>query len=98
MKKKEIIIATTNKGKSNDFRTLFPEDKYVLKTLLDFPEIEDIEETGKTFRENAAIKAEYLCSKLNRCNSRRRLSIAKVTARSCHDQPINTGIYSLSAD
>ena len=66
MKKKEIIIATTNKGKVGDFKVLFPEEKYEIKTLLDFPDAIEVEETGTTFKENAALKAEYLCSKLNK--------------------------------
>ena len=65
MTKKEIIIATTNKGKVNDFRVLFPEDKYILTSLLDYPEIPEVEETGSTYKENAKLKAETICKLLN---------------------------------
>lgn len=52
---KEIIIATNNPGKAKEFVTLFPD--YEVKTLLDFPDAPDIEETGETFEENALLKA-----------------------------------------
>lgn len=56
----ELLIATKNQGKANEFRQLFAEKGYQIKTLLDYPEIEDIEETGKTFEENARLKAETI--------------------------------------
>jgi len=59
---KEIIIATKNKGKVKDFEELFRKRNMTVLSLLDFPEIDDIEENGKTFAENAAIKAEALSS------------------------------------
>ncbi|MCC3356513.1 XTP/dITP diphosphatase [Bacillus sp. REN16] len=61
---KEIMIATKNKGKVNEFRDLFASQGVKLKSLLDYPKIEDIEETGKTFAENAQIKAEAIAKKL----------------------------------
>ncbi|KAB8134695.1 XTP/dITP diphosphatase [Gracilibacillus oryzae] len=61
---KEIIIATKNRGKVKDFDTLFAPLNIKVTSLLDLPEeIEDIEETGTTFEENAAIKAEAICEK-----------------------------------
>ncbi|SER75482.1 XTP/dITP diphosphohydrolase [Gracilibacillus ureilyticus] len=61
---KEIIIATKNRGKMKDFEGLFATLNIKVTSLLDLPEeIEDIEETGTTFEENAAIKAEAICEK-----------------------------------
>ncbi|WP_010678337.1 XTP/dITP diphosphatase [Bacillus timonensis] len=62
---KEIMIATKNRGKVKEFRDLFASKGIDVKSLLDFPNIEDIEETGSTFAENAQIKAEAIAKKLN---------------------------------
>ncbi|GAE92667.1 nucleoside 5-triphosphatase RdgB [Gracilibacillus boraciitolerans JCM 21714] len=63
---KELIIATKNPGKMKDFKGLFEPLGIRVSSLLDFPElVEDIEETGSTFEENAAIKAEAICEKFN---------------------------------
>lgn len=60
IRNKEVIIATKNKGKAQEFEKLFsPYDIKVL-TLLDFPDIPDIDETGETFEENAILKAEAI--------------------------------------
>ncbi len=59
------MIATKNKGKVKEFSDLFESKGTVVKSLLDYPNIEDIEETGITFAENAQIKAEAICSKLH---------------------------------
>jgi XTP/dITP diphosphohydrolase len=63
---KEIIIATKNKGKVKDFEVLFNERGYQVSSLLDFPEISDVEETGSTFVENAILKAEEIAEALNK--------------------------------
>ncbi|HLO10904.1 MAG TPA: XTP/dITP diphosphatase [Pseudoneobacillus sp.] len=63
---RDIVIATKNRGKAKEFETLFSNKGFIVKTLLDFPEIEDIEETGQTFEENAILKAEAVCKQLNR--------------------------------
>jgi XTP/dITP diphosphohydrolase len=55
---KEVIIATKNAGKAKEFVQMFAPLGYSVKTLLDYPEIEDVEETGTTFEENAILKAE----------------------------------------
>ncbi|KML29045.1 XTP/dITP diphosphatase [Priestia aryabhattai] len=62
----EIIIATKNAGKVKDFETLFSPKGFKVTSLLDFPEIEDVEETGVTFAENATLKAETISSALNK--------------------------------
>ena len=63
---KEIIIATKNPGKAKEFQEIFKPLGYQVKTLLDFPEIPDVDETGKTFHENALLKAQEIATKLNR--------------------------------
>src|SRR5690554_875242 len=55
---KTIIIATKNKGKAEEFAKMFEPLGFTISTLDDYPQIEDIAETGTTFEENAVIKAE----------------------------------------
>lgn len=62
---REIIIATKNKGKAKEFERMFHPFGLQVKTLLDYENIEDIEETGKTFEENAILKAEEVAKKVN---------------------------------
>lgn len=57
---KTIVIATRNPGKAKEFKRIFAEKGYSVKTLLDYPELPDVEETGKTFEENARLKAETI--------------------------------------
>ena len=63
---REVIIATKNSGKAREFEMMFKPYGFVVKTLLDFPEIEEIAETGSTFEENAVLKAEAVSSHLNK--------------------------------
>ena len=65
MRNKSILIATKNKGKVKEFVELFANYGYSVKTLLDFPEIEDVEETGVTFKENALLKADTISRELD---------------------------------
>lgn len=62
---KTIVIATRNQGKAKEFEELFLPKGYQIKTLLDYPELPEIEETGKTFEENARLKAETIAAILN---------------------------------
>lgn len=61
---KDIVIATGNQGKINDFQHIFKDYNVVgIKSLIpDF----DVEETGTTFEENAALKSEYGAQVLNK--------------------------------
>lgn len=63
---KVVIIATKNPGKAKEFEQIFIQRGYQVRTLLDYPEIPDIEETGKTFEENAILKAEAVSKALNK--------------------------------
>jgi XTP/dITP diphosphohydrolase len=55
---KQILIATKNKGKAEEFITFFSRYGVNAFSLLDLKEgLPDIEETGSTFQENAGIKA-----------------------------------------
>lgn len=65
MTNKTIIIATNNKGKAKEFKSLFAEYGYKIKTLHDFPEIRDVEETGNTFYANALQKATFISQALD---------------------------------
>jgi glutamate racemase/non-canonical purine NTP pyrophosphatase (RdgB/HAM1 family) len=62
---KTIVIATKNKGKAKEFEQMFGKDGYKVKTLLDYPQIPDVEETGTSFEANARLKAETIANLLN---------------------------------
>ncbi len=54
----ELIVATQNAHKLDEIRPLLGNRPVQLKSLAEFETIPDIIENGKTFEENAAIKAE----------------------------------------
>jgi XTP/dITP diphosphohydrolase len=54
---KELIVATGNKGKLKEFSLLLHARVARVWSLADFPQCPDIIENGKTFTENALIKA-----------------------------------------
>lgn len=53
---KKLLIATKNQHKLNEFEVLLGA-RFKILSLFDFPEIEDIAETGDSFSANASIKA-----------------------------------------
>jgi XTP/dITP diphosphohydrolase len=55
-KKMDLLLATRNRHKSREFRELLGHDFEVID-LSSFPEITMPEETGRTFKENATLKA-----------------------------------------
>lgn len=59
----ELVIATHNQGKLQEFRELMKELPVQIKCLADFEAIEEPEETGKTFAANAKLKAAYYAKK-----------------------------------
>jgi len=63
MADKTLVLATRNKGKLNELRRLLSEFDITIKGLDDFDPIPEIEEDGKTFKDNAYKKA-YHTAKL----------------------------------
>ena len=58
--KHKLLLATTNRGKAREFQYLFSGVPYHLVTMADEGFTTDVAETGKTFEENAALKASTL--------------------------------------
>ena len=54
---KEIIVATRNEGKLREIKEILKDFDLTIKSLADFDEIGEIEETGYSFYENSLIKA-----------------------------------------
>lgn len=54
-----IVLATTNPGKVREIRAVLAGVPVGLKVLSDFPAVPEPEETGRTFAENALLKARY---------------------------------------
>ncbi len=52
-----VVAATSNKHKLEEFKNLLKDQKAEIVGLDSYPDMPPIEETGKTFRENAEIKA-----------------------------------------
>jgi XTP/dITP diphosphohydrolase len=55
--KKQILIATGNKGKIKELTELLADLPLILRGLNEFPNILEVEETGMKFSENAILKA-----------------------------------------
>lgn len=63
----ELVIASTNMHKVREFRTMLkPLGRFDLLSLADFPQYVPPEEVGKTFEENATLKAVHAAKELNR--------------------------------
>ncbi|SIS50990.1 XTP/dITP diphosphatase [Salimicrobium flavidum] len=62
---KEVVIATNNQGKVKEFEQMFSAYGITVKSLKDFEEDIDVEETGDTFEKNALLKAETISSQWN---------------------------------
>ena len=56
-----IYAATKNKGKIKEINDILNGSNFECRV---FPELEDVEETGTTFEENASIKSNFLSNKL----------------------------------
>lgn len=61
MQQKKIIFATTNEGKMKEIRMIMKDLDIELLSLKDVRISVDIKEDGKTFEENAIIKAKTIC-------------------------------------
>ncbi len=54
----EILIATKNSNKTKELKELLSNSNVLLKDLNEIPNISEVLETGKTFTENAVLKAQ----------------------------------------
>ena len=61
MKLEKIVVASTNEGKISEIKAIFAGLEVIAMSELGFTD--DIEETGKTFKENAKIKAVTIAEK-----------------------------------
>ena len=62
---KKIVLATKNKDKVKEIKAVFAELPAEILSLADFENLPDAVEDGKTFAENATIKAKFFAEKLN---------------------------------
>jgi XTP/dITP diphosphohydrolase len=53
----QILIATHNRGKLREFRSMLAGFPFELRSLNDFPAVTEVAETGSSFEENAVLKA-----------------------------------------
>lgn len=63
---KSIVLGTSNAGKVKEIRSLLEETGFKIIELIDFEFIDEPEESGKTFADNAVIKAKYYAEVLGR--------------------------------
>ena len=64
---KELIVATTNQGKVKEIQAMLKDLNIEVKSLKDvYDDVPDIVEDGKTFKENALIKAQYVANDLHK--------------------------------
>lgn len=61
----KILIATKNIGKVKEFQSMLENLGCEILSLSDIEGSPDVEETGKTFEENAILKAETISNQLN---------------------------------
>ncbi len=60
----KLVIATHNRKKAGEMTTILAEGLpgWTFQTLADYPDAPEPDETGETYAENAAIKAESACA------------------------------------
>jgi XTP/dITP diphosphohydrolase len=63
--KKQILIATRNGGKISELEKLLEDLPFKLRSLSEFSDVADVEETGATFAENAILKAREYAKQAN---------------------------------
>ena len=61
---KELVVATQNLGKLEEFKVLMKDLPIEVKCLADYDAVEAPEENGRTFASNARFKATYYAKKL----------------------------------
>lgn len=60
-----IVVASTNAHKIKEIAAILKPYGWEVKSLLDFPYLPDVRETGATFEENAILKATTIAKVLN---------------------------------
>lgn len=60
---RQLIVASQNQGKIKEIKDILGSIPFEIKTLIDIELDFDIEETGKTFEENAILKAKIIGEK-----------------------------------
>jgi non-canonical purine NTP pyrophosphatase (RdgB/HAM1 family) len=60
-----IVVASTNAHKIKEIAAILKPYGWEVKSLLDFPNLPDVRETGSTFEENAILKATTIAKVLN---------------------------------
>ena len=60
---KVIVVASKNAGKIKEFKEMLEPKGYEVKSLSDYPDVGEIDETGTTFSANAIIKAQAITDK-----------------------------------
>ncbi len=63
---KELVLATRNRKKRSEMAALLAPLGIAVQTLDDFPSAPEVDETGGTFAENAAIKARTVAQAIGR--------------------------------
>lgn len=64
----ELVIASKNLHKIREFREMLKGFKHIdVLSLLNFPQYVPPEESGKTFQENAILKAQHAAKNLQKC-------------------------------
>ena len=61
----KIFIASKNNGKIEEIKFFLENFNFEIFSYLDYPNIPDVEETGKTFEENAVLKAKTIYRTVN---------------------------------
>ncbi|QDV41348.1 Non-canonical purine NTP pyrophosphatase [Stieleria neptunia] len=62
----DLVLGTNNANKLIELRLMLPAEHYSLHSLAEIPDSIDVEETGETFSENAALKATEQAKHLGR--------------------------------
>ena len=58
MEDKVIVVDSGNAGKIKEFKEMLEPKGYTVKSLVDFPDMKEVDENGTTFHDNAIIKAQ----------------------------------------
>ncbi|WP_051452878.1 XTP/dITP diphosphatase [Atopobacter phocae] len=83
-----LLIATANQHKAQELAVLFEPLGLQIETLLDYPDLPSVEETGFTFEQNARLKAETIAQQTGRIVLADDSGLA---VKALHGQP---GVYS----